>query len=132
MDMLIGFLLAFLIGGALCAAFQAFMMLTKLRPPEILIIGFSLGAVLLPLGAIAVLEAYGGAGMAIMVMDAGAGTSGALAAFFQGNQVPLVTVLGVFISLTIIGIVAGMIRSAAVSKSETAESGSKKVGEQPL
>ncbi len=125
MDIAVGFLLAFLIGGGLCAVFQLFMMLTKLKPPEILIIGFSIGAVLLPLGAIAVLEMYGGAGMAIMVMDAGAGVTGALVALFQGNWIPIVTVLGVFLSLMIIGIVAGMIRSAIASDAKTVTRGAK-------
>lgn len=108
---LMSFVFAFLIGGALCACFQLFMMLTKMKPPEILIIGFSLGAILVPFGAIAVLEQYGAAGMAIMVMDAGAGTSNALAAFMQGNWVPIVTVLSIFISLTIIGLIAGAIKA---------------------
>jgi MFS family permease len=112
MDVLLSFLLAFLVGGALCALFQLFMMLTKLKPPVILIIGFSLGAILLPFGAIAVMEQYGGAGMAVMVMDAGAGMYSALAALLQGTWVPFATVVSIFLVLTLIGIAAGAISSS--------------------
>jgi hypothetical protein len=111
MDVFLSFLFAFLVGGSLCALFQLFMMLTKLKPPEILIIGFSLGAILVPLGAIAVMEQYGGAGMAIMAMDAGAGMYGAFVALFQGTWIPFATIVSIFAILTLIGIVAGAIWS---------------------
>jgi hypothetical protein len=110
MDVFIGFALAFLIGGALCAVFQVFMMLTKLHPPQILTIGFALGGILLPFGAIATLEQFGGGGMAIMVMDAGAALCGSLVALFTAGQwFSLVMVLGILVSLTAIGIITGMI-----------------------
>lgn len=116
MDILIGFLLAFLIGGALCALFQLFMMLTKLKPPQVLIIGFSLGAILVPFGATGFLQLHGGAGMDIMVMNGGGMTASTLAALFQGTWLPFVSVFGIFVSLAIIGLVTGVIRSRIVQK----------------
>jgi hypothetical protein len=110
MDIFISFVLAFLIGGALCAIFQVFAMLTKLHPPQVLIIGFSLGGLLVPFGAIAFLEHFGGGGVAITVLDAGAALCGTLIGLFtQGQWLPVAIVLGIFIALTAIGVITGMI-----------------------
>lgn len=109
------FVMAFIVGGLLCALFQVVMMLMKLHPPEMLIFGFALGAVLLPSGVIAWLEAVGGAGMSVMVIDAGAATFAGLMQLFHGDLATIVTLLLVFAALIVIGVLAGMLRRAYTS-----------------
>lgn len=94
-------------------------MITKLKPPTVLVIGFALGALLVPLGAMGYLESVGGAGMFITVMGAGGAACSGLLELFSGNAVPFATTLFVFISLLVLGIIAGMIRNkTATPKSE--------------
>lgn len=112
MDIFLSFVLAFVVCGVLSALFQAFMMLTKLKPPTVLVIGFALGALFVPLGLMGQLEALGEAGMSITVMGAGGAACGTLLDLLaSGNATPFVTVMFVFISLSVIGICAGIIRS---------------------
>jgi hypothetical protein len=102
---------AFLLGGILCALFQVFMMFTKLDVPRVLILGFALGALLTPYGMMDGLGQWGGAGLVIMVMSAGNAVAGATMALLGGNPVPIILVLGIFVSLTLIGLAAGFLRS---------------------
>lgn len=53
------FINAFILGGILCALFQVFMIFTKLDPPRILILGFTLGALLSPYGMMDALSQWG-------------------------------------------------------------------------
>jgi len=101
------FVLAFVIGGCMCLLFQVVMMVTKLHPPEMLIIGFALGAVLVPTGVVGWLEAVGGAGMGIMIMDAGAATFGGLLSLFHGDPSVILLVLGIFVLVALLGCIAG-------------------------
>lgn len=119
--MVLGFVFAFLVCGVLSALFQAFMMLTKLKPPRVLVIGFVLGALFVPLGLMSQLEALGGAGMSITVMGAGGATCATMLDLLAGNATPFVTVMLVFVSLAVIGIIAGIIRSIA-TKNQNKES----------
>lgn len=105
------FINAFILGGILCALFQVFMIFTKLDPPRILILGFTLGALLSPYGMMDALSQWGGAGLPIMVMGAGNAVFGATMALLRGNFIPIVTLLCIFIILTLIGIAAGFLRS---------------------
>lgn len=106
------FVYAFLVGGLMCGLFQVVMMITKLRPPEMLILGFTLGGVLLPTGVVAWLEKTGGAGMSVMVLDGGAGTFAGLMGLFHGSPALFINVLAIFATLTIIGIITGALASA--------------------
>jgi hypothetical protein len=115
---------AFLLGGILCALFQVFMMFTKLDPPRILILGFTLGALLTPYGMMDALGQWGGAGLVIMVMSAGNAVAGATMALLGGNPVPMMMVLGIFVSLTLIGLAAGFLRSA-ITKNQLSQEGMK-------
>lgn len=121
MDIFLSFVLAFLVCGLLSALFQAFMMLTKLKPPRVLVIGFALGALFVPLGLMGQLEVLGEAGMSITVMGAGGAACGTLLEMLAGNATPFITVMLVFVSLAVIGIIAGIIRSM-VTKSKDNES----------
>lgn len=124
MDILLSLVFAFLVCGVLSAIFHAIMMIFKLKPPVVLIIGFSLGALLvalapvLPFDIFAWLESVGGAGMSITVMAAGGASCGNLMLFFAGNAIPLITVLCVFVSLAILGLIAGAIGNRRRDKEE--------------
>ncbi|UWG96643.1 SpoVA/SpoVAEb family sporulation membrane protein [Dehalobacter sp. DCM] len=109
------YLTAFLLGGILCALFQIFGMFTKLDPPRVLILGVAIGGLLTPFGMLAQLGQWGGAGLTVMCMAAGSAVTGTTMALLGGNPVPILMILGLFVTLTLIGIVAGLIR-AAVTK----------------
>lgn len=120
MDVLLSFVFAFIVCGLLSAVFQAIMMLFKLKPPTVLVIGFSLGSILVPFDMMAPLEAAGGAGMSITVMGAGRATVSGWFTLFAGNAVPLITVICVFLSLAVIGLIAGAIRNKTRAKDDRA------------
>ncbi len=122
MDMLMGFIWAFLIGGAICLVFQALMMITKLDPPKLLIFGIGLGSLLAAVGFMAFLQQYSFAGVLVMCMGAGDALFGATTmAMSIGNFSLLLLVLAIFVALTIIGIVSGLIY-CAVNKGKDAGS----------
>ncbi len=104
------FLTAFVLGGLFCLIFQAFMMITKTELPVILIFALIIGAFLSASGLAAVLQQWGGGGIAVVVIGAGQAlydtTQIALA---TGNLVPLITVWCVFIALTVIGCLSGFV-----------------------
>ena len=108
------FISAFLLGGILCALFEIFAMFTKLAPPKVLILGFTLGALLTPYGMTAALAGWGGAGLAVMVMNAGNAVTGATLALLGGDPMPFIITLGIFAALTIIGVVSGYIRTSVL------------------
>lgn len=103
------FLNAFILGGLLCALFQLVMVLTKLKPPALLIAGLFIGALITPFGISQMLGSWGGAGFLIMVVGAGEAILNSFLALFAGNPTPLLIVLGIFCALIVIGIIAGMI-----------------------
>lgn len=116
MELVLGFVGAFLVCGVLSALFQLFMILTRLKPPVVLIIGFAIGAILVPFGVMASLEAFGQAGMSITVMGAGGAMCGALLELFGGSALPLITVTAIFLSLMLIGLIAGILRNIRQSE----------------
>lgn len=114
----LSFVFAFLVCGILSAIFHAIMMIFKLKPPVVLIIGFSIGALLVPFGLLDPLVGLGGAGMSITVMAAGGASCGGLIGLLAGDAVPLVTVLSVFIGLAVIGLIAGAITNSRRPKED--------------
>ena len=103
------FLKAFLLGGVLCAVFQIFWSLTKAAPSTLLKIGFCISALLTPIGITGGLIAFGQCGFFVMVAGAGeAAFSGTLTAL-SGNGVPLLQLLGVFLSIIVIGTVCALL-----------------------
>lgn len=102
------FLLAFLVGGLLCAAFQFLAMITKIAYSKILIFSICLGAVLTPFGVMAFLEGLGGAGVIATFMDAGSAFTGTLILAFTANQwVPFLTIFCVVVLQIPLGIATG-------------------------
>ncbi|NMA68437.1 MAG: SpoVA/SpoVAEb family sporulation membrane protein [Desulfitobacterium sp.] len=109
---------AFILGGILCALFQIFAIFTKLEPPKVLILGFTLGALLTPYGMTADLADWGGAGLLIMVMNAGNAVASEMILLLSGNPMEIIITFGLFISLTLIGIVAGYVRCSVIESKE--------------
>ena len=112
------FVYAFLVGGALCAFFQLILSLMKLGVAEMLILCIALGAALAPTGIIAWLETVGGAGMSIMVFDAGNMLLGAFMSLYQGDPSVIVLTVIVFTAVLFIGVFAGMLREAHLARKE--------------
>lgn len=107
---------AFLLGGIICALFQIFMMYTKLDVPRVLVLGFTLGALLTPYGMMDALAQWGGAGLLIMVMTAGNAVAGSTMALLGGNSLPFLIILGVFLAVTLIGLGAGYVYALTFKK----------------
>lgn len=101
------FINAFLLGGTLCVIFQAVMMVTKIDPPKLLIAGCAIGALLTVFGITPVLMQWGGAGLAIMIIDAGEAFVGATMAAWAGDFSVALLVAGILVAVSTLGIIAG-------------------------
>ncbi len=111
------FAMAFVVGGILAAIFQIAAIATKAKPPTLLKIGFAIGGCSVPFGAMSWLEAVGGGGAMAMVVDAGGALSGTLLALLAtGAIMPIAMVVGVFVSLVLIGCLIGAISKPQQSK----------------
>ena len=104
------FVLAFVIGGALCLVFQVVLMCSRIEVPNLLIAAFAVGAVLSVVGACDVLGEVGGGGFMITLIGAAQAIYEAAIALFGGEWAPLCIVTSIFAALTVLGIVAGMMR----------------------
>ena len=104
------FVLAFLVGGLLAAVFQVVSMITRIETPKLLIIAFAVGAVLSVLGVCDVLGAVGGGGFMITLIGAAQTIYNSVMALFGGSWTPLCIVTAIFAALTVLGIVAGVLR----------------------
>ncbi|MDR1185190.1 MAG: hypothetical protein LBK67_10410, partial [Coriobacteriales bacterium] len=98
-------------GGILCALFQALASYTALPVPKILILGMMVGGLLTSPGVMSSLSILGGAGADIMVVGAGSAVTATTMALLAGIPVPLVTVMCVFIALAVLGCIWGLIRA---------------------
>ena len=101
------FIMAFLVGGTLCLLFQIVADATKAPVPLILLVGLALGGILTPFGIMDQLAEWGGAGFTIRVVGAGQAVCATTQAALAGNPWPLLSVIGVFLALTAIGLVCG-------------------------
>lgn len=101
------FIMAFLVGGALCLLFQLILDVTKAPVPYILLVGLAVGGILTPLGITDMLASWGGAGFTIMVVGAGQAICATTQAALAGSPWPLLSVLGVFVVLTLVGLICG-------------------------
>ena len=104
------FILAFLVGGALCFVFQVILMYSRVAVPELLVMAFAIGAVLCAVGACDALGAVGGGGFMITLIGAAQAIYNAAMALFGGDFLPICIVTSIFAALTGLGIVAGMLR----------------------
>lgn len=124
------FVMAFLIGGALCLLFQIILDLTKGRVPVILLVGLIAGGVLTPLGITGALSQLGGAGFLVMVVGAGQALCETTQAALAGDPLPLLSVLGVFVALTLVGLVCGSCNLKVRKKRQTVASDTERAAEQ--
>lgn len=111
---------AFLVCGLISVLAQ---LLVELWPdvhgPTLFLLVQVIGALLVPLGAIAALQAYGQAGMVITVFNAGATVCAEVGNILSGASAqPLLTVLGVFLVVAVFGIVAGALRTLVKKRSD--------------
>ena len=114
------YLLAFLVGGALCAVFQVALMTTKLGVPKLLIIGLALGGLGTAFGVCDWLAGVGGAGFSVMVVGAAQAIFNSFTALFSGVWLPICVVIAIFAVLTVFGLLAGCIYRA-MHKGEAAK-----------
>jgi hypothetical protein len=103
---------AFIVAGLTALLFQAFAIYMDGPPPKVLVLAMLVGGALAASGLIAPLTAFGGEGAGMTAMGAGAAVGATtLVLCAAGNAVPLITVLLVFVSLTILGCTWGLIRA---------------------
>jgi hypothetical protein len=102
---------AVLLGATLCTVFQVFMLYTNLPVPKVLILALMVGGLLTPAGMMTSFAMLGGLGVNMLAVGAGSAVTATTMALFAGNAVPLITVMCVFIALTILGCIWGLIRS---------------------
>jgi hypothetical protein len=115
-----GFVWAFVIGGVLCALFQAVQMLTKIPPPIYLMVLLVLGALLTATGAMKFLVGLSGAGTLLLIFDAGEGTVATFSALLAGvpGPVPFISFILLFVILWVLGVIAGAIRLSMDKRAE--------------
>lgn len=103
-------LIAFLVGGALCALAQVLLQLMKERDPfKVLILLFCIGGLLGPTGAIAALGAVAEAGVMATVVDPGAGVGLGIVSLMAGEPAPLIILFGAIACMIAIGLVTGAV-----------------------
>lgn len=110
--LLMVFVQAFALGGVICLIFQLAMQVTKLPVPTLLICGLAIGGLITPFGIADALVAWGGTGWSIMVVGAGQAICATTQVALMGNVIPLLSIIGVIVILTLIGIVSGALHRA--------------------
>lgn len=104
------FVLAFLLGGALCAISQAVFVLAKMdNPVKCLILFFCVGGVAGAFGLVPMLEEVCQAGMMATVLDPGSGIQVGVMQALAGNPLPLCILLAAIVGMISIGLVTGLI-----------------------
>lgn len=85
--------------------------------PTLFLFVQAVGALLVPLGAIAALQAFGQAGMVITVFNAGATVcADVIDIIGGGDPSALAILLGVFLAVAVMGIAAGALRVRVVAR----------------
>ena len=103
---------AFVVGGAVCALSQVVLMAFKTTPPVVLVAFLVLGGLLAAVGAADVMAAWGGTGFTAMIVGCGQAVYSTTLVLLQGNPMPFLTVMSVYLFLVVAGSVAGLIRCA--------------------
>lgn len=111
------FLLAFLLGGALCALAQAVFVLAKFpNPVPCLILFFCVGGVLGVFGVVPMLEELCQAGMMATVLDPGFGIQAGVFSAMGGDPKALVALLATIVTMIAMGLVTGAIASSRAAR----------------
>ncbi len=103
---------AFLVCGLISVLAQLLVECIRgIHGPTLFLLIQAIGALLVPLGAIAALQAFGQAGMVITVFNAGATVCADAADIINGGDPSnLAILLGVFLAVAVMGIAAGAVR----------------------
>lgn len=113
------FVLAFLLGGTLCALAQALFVVAKFdNPIPCLIAFFCAGGVLGVFGVVPMLEELCQAGMMATVLDPGFGIQAGVFSALAGDPKALVALLVTIASMIVMGIITGAIASSRVAKKD--------------
>lgn len=111
------FVLAFLLGGVLCALAQALFVFAKMdNPIKCLIVFFCLGGVLGIFGVVAMLEETCQAGVMATVIDPGFGIQAGVFNLIAGNPLPLVILLAAIVCMITLGVACGSIASSRIPR----------------
>lgn len=112
----LGFVWAFVIGGAIGAFFQLLFMLSKLPVPRFLVLSFSLGALLVPTGIMKALVQLSGAGTMVHIFDCGEAVVSTFSALLGGNIIPFLSIIALFAIVYLVGICFGLAKLSLTSE----------------
>lgn len=111
------FILAFLLGGVLCALAQLLFVVAKMdNPIKCLIAFFFLGGVLGIFGIVAMLEETCQAGVMATVIDPGFGIQAGVFSAMAGDPMALIVLLSAIVIMICLGLIAGTIASGHVAQ----------------
>ena len=99
---------AFFLAGIICVICQLLLIYTKLGVPKILILGFTIGAILTAFGIMDKLTGWGGAGMIVLIIDAGEAVFRGTIAALSGNFAVIITFLCIICVVTVFSILAAL------------------------
>ncbi|MFA6808805.1 MAG: SpoVA/SpoVAEb family sporulation membrane protein [Eubacteriales bacterium] len=99
---------AFLLAGVVCTIFQLLLMFTKLGVPKILILGLTIGAIMAAMGIMSILTGWGGAGMLVLIPDAGEAVFQGTLAALSGNFTVIIGFFSIICAVTVLGILAAL------------------------
>lgn len=101
------FIGAFIVAGLLCVACQIALE-RKVSVPTILIVGFALGSLMVPMDWAAKLVELGGAGMITTIIDAGEGVFYGWTALMDGEPLRFITFFLALGVVSLFGVIGGM------------------------
>lgn len=116
---------AFLIGGALCAAFQLIESCTRSTPPVMLLISIGAGALATVLGIMPALGEFAGAGTGILVVGFGEALCLNIVGALSGDWSGVATTSVVIVLFVLMGIIAGtghLLRAKRASTTQDSDS----------
>lgn len=118
-----GFVWAFLFGGALGAVGQFISMTTKLPLTPFFIGLIVIGALLFPFGIMKAWAMIAGAGVTIFVVGAGEALVSTFLALVMGMPLPFILVIAMFVFLVLFGCLMAVIRMSIDAKKQSADDG---------
>jgi hypothetical protein len=116
------FLLAFLLTGALCTIAQVFLDVTKMDKIQYLVLWGIFGGLFSASGFMPLMGALGGTcGPSVLAFNAGDSFYRAAVSLIGGNVMQLITVIGIFVVFTFIGVVCGLVHHAISNSDVTTQ-----------
>lgn len=106
------FVMAFIVGGFMCALFELISQAVKVTPSVLLTIGIATGALFGALGIADALTEQAGAGYGIMVIGFGGAVFGAANQAMAGEWLAAGVLVVVVAALTVVGLACGAAHAA--------------------